>query len=231
MPEVQPQPVDPLTGKPLVEEKPKPREFRIDWAAIVFVTSLGLYRFKKSGRIIPQARIDKLVDRVSMVAAENLRTLAKSYRKGTISTAQWVTASTDQIKAAHRAVAMVAAGGRDRMGNREWGHVGGRLRAELDYFNAFANEVEGAELTDGFVTRAASYGQAVYATHSQGLGRRHEKDGTATHEENILDHAASHCVDCPAETDKGRVLIGTLMPIGARQCQAGCRCRVEYSRN
>ena len=197
----------------------------------VFDVTEGVYRFK-GGKQVPQERIDNLVAKAADKASERLERLAKSYAKGTISHPEWVTASTDQIKAAHRAVAMIAAGGKDRMGPKQWGHVGGRLRSELAYLDRFVNLADNAaraELGDAFIARAASYGQSVYMTHADGLARRHQNDETASLEANELDDGAEHCDDCLDQTDAGEVPIGTLIPIGERSCQSRCRCRLVYS--
>ena len=196
---------------------------------IIFDTSKGVYRFEKSRRIVPQKRIDDLVSKVADRTSIRLGKLASAYAKGDISLPAWVLESTDEIKAGHRAVSMIASGGKSRMGPREWGSAGARMRSELMYFTAFSNEVDTLELGAAFEARAASYGQAVYSTHAQGLAMRHEKDGTASTESNILDDGAAHCEGCLEADAAGEVPLGTLTPIGARDCGSRCRCRIVYS--
>jgi len=193
-----------------------------------FDSAKGVYRFAKSGRAVPQKRIDAVVAKAADTASTNLSKLAKDYASGRISLPEWVTSSADEIKAAHRAAAMVAAGGKARMGPREWGAAGQRMRSELMYFSAFSNEVDTLELGAAFEARAASYGNAVYATHAQALAMRHEKDGTASTESNILDDGATHCEGCLEADAAGEVPLGTLTPIGARDCGSRCRCRLVY---
>ena len=195
----------------------------------IFDTSKGVYRFAKSRRIVPQKRIDAAVAKVADNATANLKKLASAFSQGQISLPTWYLESTDQIRAAHRAVSMIAAGGKTRMAQREWGQVGGRLRSELSYFDAFSNQLGDMELGAAFEARAASYGQAVYATHAQALGKRHEKDGTAATESNELDAGAAHCDGCLEAEAAGEVPIGTLTPIGSRECGSRCRCRLVYS--
>jgi hypothetical protein len=48
-----------------------------------------------------------------------------------------------------------------------------------------------------------------------------------TEEENQL-HPAEHCQSCLDEAARGWVPIGTLIPIGQRDCLGRCRCTISY---
>lgn len=48
------------------------------------------------------------------------------------------------------------------------------------------------------------------------------------YEENVLGDA-EHCGGCVEETAKGKVPIGTLVPVGQRTCLSNCRCVLIFS--
>jgi hypothetical protein len=163
----------------------------------------------------------------------NLGAVAEDLRAGKINDAEWALRSIEEIRNGHRAVAIIAGGGKGNMGASEWGFVGSRIRSELTYFNGFANEIgnrpDGAQLTSAFVSRAKSYGAAIYATYEQALRRRVIRDDTADFETNILESGTDHCDGCLEQTARGKVYIGELLPVGDRECGSRCRCRIVYS--
>jgi hypothetical protein len=199
----------------------------------VFSKKTGLYRYKSNGHAVPQSRVSGWIDDVSKSMASNLEAIANDLREKKINDAEWALRSIEEIKNGHRAVAMIAAGGKGNMAASDWGFVGGTVRRELTYFNGFASEIDNrpadAELTDAFVSRAKSYGASIYSTYQQALRRRIGRDATAKFETNILEPGAQHCQGCLEETGRGTVAFGTLVPVGDRNCGTRCRCHIEYS--
>lgn len=199
----------------------------------IFSKKTGKYRYASNGHVVSDARIAGWIDQASKVMAEEMARAANDLRAGRINDAEWAIRSTDAIKRGHRAVAMIGAGGKANMTASDWGFVGGIVRRELQYFARFAAEIEsrpdGAILTDAFVSRAKSYGAAIYSTHQQMVARRVQRDGTAQFERNVLEPGAEHCDGCIAQTALGKVPIGTLVHIGHRDCKMRCRCHIEYS--
>jgi hypothetical protein len=103
------------------------------------------------------------------------------------------------------------------------------LAREEAYFSALVEELRGGRL-NALGRRLAMYVNAGWATFWGLLGIRATGDGY-TMEENIL-APAEHCEgegSCVEETAKGKVPIGTLLPIGTRKCLTNCKCRIEYS--
>ena len=103
------------------------------------------------------------------------------------------------------------------------------LAAELGYLDIFADDVaDGRVPRDGhFVRRAMLYGAAGWGLYMLLRGREARRRGYGE-EHSILDPGAEHCQECVGETDKGWQPLGSLIPIGSRQCRSGCRCRFEY---
>ena len=199
----------------------------------VFSKSTGNYRNKATGRKVSDRQLYGWVEDAVTRGGANLERFARQLQRGEINKAQWALSSGEEIRNMHRAVAMIANGGKAQMGPSQWGFVGSRIRSELTYFNAFASEVdnipEGAVLTDAFVSRAKSYFNAAYTTYAQALRRRVIEASHADFEENILEAGSVHCEGCLGASAAGPVPIGTLVEIGARECGGRCRCRIVYS--
>lgn len=199
----------------------------------IFKKSTGQYKYKGNHAPVSQERVSTEVDFVSRKMSDLMATISERLRAGQINDTEWLIQMTDTLRAGHRAVAIIAGGGKENMTPSDWGFVGAKIKAELAYLSNFAREVEarpaGSKLTTAFVSRARSYSQAIYPTYEQAVRRRHIRNGTANAEQNILDALAEHCDQCPEESDKGVVPIGTLVSIGDRLCGSRDRCRIEFS--
>jgi hypothetical protein len=202
--------------------------------AFQFLKGEGVYRYKESGRRVSDQQLYRWVENAAAAGAKNLEKYARQLQKGEISVTEWAISAGEEIRDMHRAAAMIAAGGKNNMSQSDWGFVGSRLRQELSYFNRFVNEIEnlpeGAPLPGGFISRAKSYHHAVYETYASALRRRVVANDQARAEKNVLESGAEHCEGCIAATQAGEVPLGTLTPIGERECGSRCLCRIIYVR-
>ena len=200
----------------------------------VFNKTDGLYRVKSTGRAITERELYQWVEDAVTAGGKNLERFARQLQGGEIDSVDWAISTGEEIRNMHRAVAMIASGGKQQMSHSDWGFVGARIREQLSYFNRFASEVDnipdGAKLTDAFVARAKSYHHAAYETFAKALRRRIVRDGQAQFEENQLEAGAEHCEGCLAASAEGRVPVGTLTPVGDRECGSRCLCRIIYVR-
>lgn len=100
---------------------------------------------------------------------------------------------------------------------------------QLSYLDRLLNEIQtGKQKLDGsLLRRVMMYAGGGWAMLYE-MVKRMAIAGGYTNEENILG-IADHCEGCLEETAKGRVPIGTLVPIGERLCLSNCRCRIRYS--
>lgn len=121
-----------------------------------------------------------------------------------------------------------AAGGWSRL-DVVRGDVEEQIASELSYLDAFADDVAGGRVPrDGrFVRRAMLYGAAGWGFYMLLRGREAGRRGYGE-EHSILDPGAEHCQECVTEADKGWQPLGSLVPVGDRQCRSGCHCRIEY---
>ena len=115
-----------------------------------------------------------------------------------------------------------------------YGQVGAQVRAQLAFFEAFVADVNAGLALDGsFQRRAAMYVQAGRQTFHR-AERQEQRAKGMTEEQNVEDPLipeAAHCDgpnSCKAQTAKGWVPIGELVPIGSRTCLSSCRCRLQY---
>lgn len=203
-------------------------------ASFSYSKSEGVYRYQPSGRKVSDRQLYQWVENAVETGGANLEKYARQLQDGAISTTDWAISAGTEIRDMHRAVAMIANGGKSQMTPSDWGFVGAKVREQLSFFNGFASEVDnipdGATLTDAFVSRARSYYHAAYTTFAQALARRVAQNGHAEMEENLLETGSEHCEGCLAATAAGRVAIGTLTPVGDRECRFRCKCRIVYIR-
>lgn len=194
--------------------------------------STGNYRYKSSGHAVLPETVNGWVDKLAERMKQNLGQIAEDHRAGKITLPEWVIRTGEEIRNAHRSVAIIAAGGKGNMTQADWGFVGAQLRRELQYLNNFANEIEnlppGSKLSAAFVSRAKSYGAAIYETYEKARRRRITAEGQADLEENVLEPGAEHCAGCLEASAQGIVPLGTLTAIGDRDCKSKCRCRLRY---
>ena len=121
-----------------------------------------------------------------------------------------------------------AVGGWARIGVAQ-GDIETHLQSELGYLDTFADDLAAGRIPrDGrFPRRAMLYGAAGWGLYMALRGREARRRGYGE-EHNNLNPGAEHCGGCVGETDKGWQPVGTLTPIGDRQCLSRCRCWLEY---
>ena len=209
-----------------------PRQQRKQMPDFIYSKTTGNYRYKSTGNAVPPSRVNGWIDKAADRLKQNLGRIAEDHRAGRINLAEWVIQTGEELRNAHRAVTMIAVGGKQNMTQSDWGFVGATIRRELQYLNNFANTIENrppsTQLTEAFVSRAKSYSAAIYETYEKARRRRIQRETQADFEENVLEPGAEHCSGCLSATAQGVVPIGTLTEIGDRECGSKCRCRIRY---
>lgn len=200
-------------------------------AEYAYSAASGRYRNVGTGRFVSDRAVRDAVDAVLDAATARMQALTRGLQAGGLDLVSWQQQMAREIKDGHLAAAMTAHGGRAAMTQADYGWAGRRIREQYGYLRRFARQLASGEqpLTDQAVARAALYGQAGRATYEA----MRTRDGLArgeTEERNILG-PADHCPDCTGATRRGWVPLGSLIPIGERQCKANCRCRMERRHN
>jgi hypothetical protein len=133
-----------------------------------------------------------------------------------------------EIKRTQLGAEMLVQGGRAQMTQADYGRVGQRVREQYDYLRDFANGLsEGAIRTDGtFLNRAKMYASAARPAFHDSLGD--QLAGLGYSEERSILHPAEHCPTCLSEAERGYVPIGTLIPIGERDCLGNDKCSMLF---
>jgi hypothetical protein len=208
-----------MTGryKSMLDTEPDDSDW--EWAAAL---GLGVFLFR--GRRVPPATVAKQLDRVMAGLGREANTVSQ----GKPRTNAWGLQMARLSKTSALVAGAFAVGG--------WGNIDlalpdveASVLSELDYLNDFADGVDAGQIPrDGrFLRRAMLYATAGYGLYMALRGAQARWRGY--HEErNVLDPAAEHCIECVDETAKDWQPLGTLTPIGRRQCLSNCRCRIEF---
>lgn len=180
-----------------------------------------------AGRFVPASAVRNALDFAIRQAEDRIDRLAGQLAVGAIAPHEWERQMREQIKAVHLYSAMAARGGRAQMTAAGFGQVGAEVRQQYAWLARFRQQIEDGLPLDGqFYQRVGLYVEAGRGTFHRAEGQV-AADRGATEEHNIL-HPADHCDECLAQSGRGWVPIGTLVPIGRRQCQARCRCSLAY---
>jgi len=185
----------------------------------------GTYRNVTTGRFISNAEVRAVVDVLADNAAIHNHILTQALRNDQITLAEWQTRMLANIKASHVAAGVAAHGGRGAMTPADWGFIGHEIRGQYGYLRDFANGIAAGTIPlDGRLPVRA----AMYGSHSRVMFEtvRARDDASRGYDEerNYL-HADESCPDCTALSGQW-VPLGTLTPIGMRQCLANCKCTI-----
>jgi hypothetical protein len=189
-------------------------------------------RYRDSlGRFVDERKIRNELDAALARVGERMNAVSAELQGGRISLEAWHAEMRLAVKNTHVMSAALAKGGWGQLTQRDYGRIGVAVRKQYDYLNGFANEVSlGRQLLNGrFLVRAKMYAQAARMLFER--IREAEMIAAGMNEERNVLGIADHCFDCVAMTALGWVLVGTLIPIGERQCGPNCRCRKAYRYN
>jgi hypothetical protein len=195
--------------------------YKWDQAKREYIKPNGKPVTAKEQRAAGQRVVDK--------ASKAMEKLTQRLVDGKITHPEWAANMRDAVKATHSSMAQFAHGGKKMMGAKERGLLGADLRQQYAHLNSFVLDVESGKvpLGDGMIARAGMYGDSGWTTYSSAVAQR-EKQAGMREERSILESGANHCIDCPLEAAKGWEPIGTLIPIGERQCLGMCKCEFDY---
>lgn len=183
---------------------------------------------RANGRFVPNREVRHAIDVALDRTTRRIESLALDLRNGKVSLADWQRGMAREIKNVHIYSGAAARGGWAQLTQGDYGRIGRTLRDEYGYLDRFAQNIHsGRQPLDGrFVQRTRLYAQAGRRTYELQRERTMGEVGM-TEQKNVL-HAADHCDECVAETLLGWQPIGTLVPVGQRQCLSQCRCTMAY---
>jgi hypothetical protein len=184
-----------------------------------------------SGQFVAESSVRRVVNGIADAASERLAQASLRLLDGELSLAAWQSEAMRTIKLSQVATATIAHGGAARMGPAQYGAAGREIRSQYDYLRTFAEQIaDGRQPLNGSLTaRARQYGQASRVTFEREYGRDQQRRGFQICR-NVL-HAGESCSQCRAESARGWVPVGSLVPVGQRTCRANCRCSLRYARD
>lgn len=194
---------------------------------LVFVRSLGMWAYR--GTLIPRPYLENEYEVLLTRASRLIADTASALRAGRISPLEMRRRVVPIITDIHWDAALIPFGPRESMSLAARVETERLLDEQLRYLANVEREVAlGAQPRDGTLrVRLEMYASAGWAA-LQSLYRVWASGNRYQYEENILG-VAEHCEGCIAETARGRVPIGTLVPIGQRDCLSNCHCRLAFS--
>jgi hypothetical protein len=187
----------------------------------------GRYR-GEGGRYLSRTAARQALDDALLSRQRDIRSLADELRAGAITTDEWLAAMRENIKAVHLYSGAAAKGGWAELEAADFGRIGREIRDQYAYVTRFAGQIaDGTQPLDGtLMQRATLYSEAGRATYHR-IEREGQRDRGMTEESSLLT-PADHCAACVAETQRGWVPIGELIPVGQRDCLSRCKCYVTY---
>jgi hypothetical protein len=159
--------------------------------------------------------------------------LAEQLKSGAITVPQWESSMRDFLRTEYEAALILAKGGRDNVTFSDWGYEGSLLKKQYAYLSNFAKEISAnpaAWMNGRLNARMNMYGESAYSALEDFRAREAAAQG-CDEEENELGGADNNCDGCLEENGKGRVPIGALVPVGARDCISNCRCTIKFYKN
>jgi hypothetical protein len=194
----------------------------------VFDVALGRYRHLGTGRLVATSEVRAALDGALIAASERARSLADGLRAGRLNLAQFERAMRRLVKETQLYGAAAAKGGFAQMGPADYGRVGARVRGQYEWLDGFVQGIASGDVPmDGrLLARAAMYAQAARgAFYAQAQADARARGRT---EERSVLHPADHCAECVDMAALGWVPIGTVVPVGERECLSHCRCTITY---
>ena len=186
------------------------------------------YRNIATGRWVARETVRRALDTTLQRSQVDILRLGRDLQAGRLTLAEWQVSTAKTLKAAHLASAAAARGGWAQMTQADYGRVGHKLRMEYGYLTRLAGQVaDGTQALDGrFLTRLSMYAQSPRGTYHE-QERAGMREAGYTQERNVLG-MADHCDGCRAQTARGYVALGSLIPVGQRDCLTSCKCTIQY---
>jgi hypothetical protein len=188
----------------------------------------GRYRDAK-GHFVPRELVRKTLDRLALASGKRMREAGARLGKGEIVVSDFHVLMRQELKSSLINNVAAAKGGYAQLTQSDYGRVGNELKKQYKALDNFVNEIYGGvvrTMSAGFLARIQLYFNTM-RTFFYKFDREAQEEAGMTEERNRL-HPAEHCGECMAMTDMGWVPIGTLVPIGERECVGNDRCDMEY---
>ena len=201
-------------------------------AAILFLDWTGQWATRQGPQDLNDliAQYDSALDNSKLFYAR----LTEKMRQGEIDVDQWEREMREAVEDTHHTAALLVFGPLFLQIPQVAELVNGMIARELGFLAGLASDIRnGLVRLDGNIKRRV----AMYLTAGREtlweLARMASVGGGYLYEENVYGHA-EHCSSsggregCIEQSAKGRVPIGTLVPVGERTCLSACKCYLRF---
>ena len=181
-----------------------------------------------SGRLVGYKRVKGVAKELLKDAKEAILEDAKLVANGRIKVKLWQVRHARHVKNMQLSQMALARGG--------WAHITPAdlklmeriLRFQMSRVEAFAADIASGKLrtTAGILQRAGYYEESARHTFWHFV-RQNASELKMDRERNIT-MPGETCKGCAEAEDKGWVPLGTLVPIGSRDCGPRCRCVLQF---
>lgn len=192
-------------------------------------TSAARYRANATGRFVARRDVLSLLDGQVQSAERRLGDLTTALHEGRIAPGVWADRMQSELRRLHSQNRALAVGGWDRMTQRDWGAVGGRLRGDYARITRLAGDIQAGTATlpqalnrvEGYIGNAR-----LQFWHGE---REHRQVGPGMVSITLRTLGiAEHCADCLDYHARGWRAEGELPPPGEdSECSTHCRCTME----
>jgi hypothetical protein len=182
----------------------------------------------EQGRFVARAEVQRQAERVIDASDRSMRSLTDEMRVGRITIGEWQDGMADRIGALHAALDATGRGGLGRLEGDAARKAEARIVEQLGWLDRYARDVEAGYADGSLAGRSGMYAQAGRGTYSEAT-RDVAIEAGYTWEVNLT-HAGESCIGCLASEALGKVPIGTLPPVGTRNCLSHCRCEIAFGR-
>lgn len=204
-------------------------------AEVFFDYITGVFRYRRSGRLVPDKYLALGNVRVSRAVEKELYHLTEQLRIGEISTQYWYDAMRATMRDQYRAAYIASIGGRANYTASEIAKFGWRVRPHYAWLDNFLYEIQsGKQPLNSFASRRAKmYARAGASIYQNNRLRVAEQHGFR-YAKRVLGPTEAHCHDtlrnpgCQELADLGYVPMLDVVPIGDASCYSNCLCRYIF---
>lgn len=180
------------------------------------------------GTFVSPEAVRRALDSVIDTETTRAKALSQSLRDGQITLSHWQTEMSSLLKHLHVATGLAACGGLKNISAQEMGVLATHIKGQYVFLREMAMQIRTGQqpLNGTLLSRTALYTQASRGIYCSMVATQAQAQGK-TEERNILG-LAEHCAGCLDAAAKSWQPIGSLPPIGERDCLSNCRCRILY---
>jgi hypothetical protein len=186
------------------------------------------YRNASTGRYISAKEVRSAVDTIIDKEAVAFRGVAQQLIDGKINLAEFQLQMQANVKKLNVAMALAGNGGIANTDQSDLGYIGSLVKKQYQYLQGMAKQIKnGHQKLDGtLLARVELYAQAARGTHED-VKRRQANQSGMGQEKSVLAEA-DHCAGCLSQAKRGWSEIGSLIPVGGRECLVNCHCHFIF---